>query len=355
MTGEPMISVQNLKWSKANHKILDIPAFSIRKHEVIALIGPNGAGKSSLLRILALLQHPDSGDLYFNGSLVQGNVLVHRRRIAMIFQEPLLLAGSVYKNVAQGLHYRGMKKDEIRQRVNYWLESFGIAHLIDRNQKTLSGGEAQRVSLARSLAIEPDILFLDEPFAALDQPTRVTLASEIGHIIRSRGLAAVFVTHNAEELSLFTDRICVMDQGCVIQEGSPEEIINRPMNDVTASLVGIENILPGVIEDSHHEIRSVCVNQVSIRFTGQAYEPGTAVKLYIRPENILLETAESQNSFKGIIETASVLNSQYKLRINCGFPLVALVSKGLFNLDQVQPGQQVSVCLPLDKIHVVRC
>jgi tungstate transport system ATP-binding protein len=352
-----LLSVKNLTWSAAGKRVLDVPSFEIRQGEVTALIGPNGAGKSSLLKMLALLEKPDLGEIRYRDILVADKRLAIRRTMAMVFQEPLLLAGSVYKNVSQGLCYRGLDRHETDRRVRHWLEVFGIAHLEKRNQKYLSGGEAQRVSLARAMAVEPEILFLDEPFAALDQPTRQSLAEDIGRVIRSRGIAAVFVTHNAEELSLFTDRICVMHQGRLVQEGSPEDIFTRPSNRVTASLVGVENVIPGcvaggtdpqgrqVIQVGPHRLTAAVANRLI---------PGTPVQLFVRPEAILpASDGNPVNSLFGVIEKTVSLGSQYKLVVECNGPWIILVSKGTHALNDVRPGRPFNFQVSPDRIHVI--
>lgn len=358
MKPDVLVSVRDLVWQKSGRTILNIPQFEIRANEVTALIGPNGAGKSSLLKILAFLEQPDAGEIQFREQPVVDQHLAIRRKMAMVFQEPLLLSGSVYRNVAQGLLYRGYGKKEIEQRVHHWLDAFGIAHLVKRNQKYLSGGEAQRVSLARALAVEPEILFLDEPFAALDQPTRQSLAEDIGRVIRERQIAAVFVTHNVEELSLFTDRICVMDQGVLVQSGSPEDIFNRPANPTTARLVGVENILPGRILGPGHQAdyQAIEVQSLTLQTEHRGLAAGTGVHLYIRPEAILPADGTAKiNTFSGIIEKTVSLSSQYKLVVQCGFPLTILVSKGTHALQDVRPGCEIRFHLPPDKIHLVPC
>jgi len=245
---EKIIEVRNLILTIGRQKLLDIENFSLYKGETIALIGPNGAGKSSLLQILMLLQHPSAGELYFKGEIMdRKKAISFRRRMAMVFQEALLLNTTVRQNVAAGLKIRGFNKEIIEDRVNTWLKKMGILHLADRQVRNLSGGESQRVSLARALSIEPEVLFMDEPFSALDTPTRNSLITELAAILRETGLSSVFVTHNYSEVPLLTGRVTVMEKGQIIQTGSPREILTRPVNMTAALLVGVENIIPGRI------------------------------------------------------------------------------------------------------------
>ena len=163
-----IIEASKIKLQKSKKEILDVEHFQLAQGEVRAVIGPNGAGKSTLLQVLALLQRPSSGQLFFRGEIVNSkNILSIRRRMAVVFQEALLLDTTVYKNVASGLQIRGHRKKEIDGLVWEWLERLGIRSLAHRPARFLSGGESQRVSLARAFALEPEVLFLDEPFSPL--------------------------------------------------------------------------------------------------------------------------------------------------------------------------------------------
>jgi tungstate transport system ATP-binding protein len=144
--------------------------------------------------------------------------------MAVVFQEPLLLNTTVYENVATGLKLRGVPRQEIKKRVDRWLELLGIAHLAGRRSHQLSGGEAQRVSLARAFALEPNVLFLDEPFSALDFPTRLSLLNELDRLLKDTGIAAIFVTHDFSEVPYLTDRVAVLKNGRLVKTGTFEEI-----------------------------------------------------------------------------------------------------------------------------------
>lgn len=220
-----ILEVSNLQFMRGKQQVLDIKNFGLHEREIIALIGPNGAGKSTLLQIMALLLKPTRGILTYRGIAVDSrNALAIRRRMAVVFQEPLLLNATVYENVATGLKLRGVPREEMKKRVDRWLEMLGIAHLAGRRSHQLSGGEAQRVSLARAFVLEPDVLFLDEPFSALDFPTRLSLLKELDKLLKDTGIAAIFVTHDFSEVPYLTDRVAVLKNGRVIKTGSFEEI-----------------------------------------------------------------------------------------------------------------------------------
>lgn len=227
---EPILRVENLQMIKGGQLILDIPHLSISPGEVVSLIGPNGAGKSTLFKVLAFLEKPTAGQVFFHGRPVEAgsSSLETRRRMAMVFQDPLLISGSVFENVALGLRLRQVPEQEIKARVPLWLERFSIGHLANRSAKSLSGGEAQRVSLARAFILEPEVMFLDEPFTSLDAPTQAALIDQLEEVIRSTRVTTLFVTHNATEIPLYTDRVLAMENRRIQAEGSLEEMTASP-------------------------------------------------------------------------------------------------------------------------------
>lgn len=205
--------------------IFQVEELTIHKGEVLALVGPNGAGKSSLLLTLALLQAPTSGSIRIDGEAAHnGNTLRLRRRMAVVFQEPLLLDLTVRQNILTALHIRGVSRQESAERINRWLDRFGIAHLAHRPARALSGGEAQRTSLARAFALEPEVLLLDEPFAALDYPTRKSLLNDLGQLLADMSMTTLFVTHDFSEIPYLAQRVAVLHEGRILQDGSLEEV-----------------------------------------------------------------------------------------------------------------------------------
>jgi tungstate transport system ATP-binding protein len=223
-----MISVQDLRLRLGDRDILDIPQFNLPKGQVTALVGPNGSGKSSLLLTLALLQTPTQGSILFSGQPVnQQNQLGVRRRLAVVFQEPLLMDTTVRGNLLSALRIRGISRREARQRTDQWLERFGVLRLARQPARTLSGGEAQRTSLARAFALEPDVLFLDEPFASLDYPTRTLLLGELGTILSELKNTTLFVTHDYSEIPSLAQRVAVLYQGRIIHSGSVADVFGN--------------------------------------------------------------------------------------------------------------------------------
>jgi tungstate transport system ATP-binding protein len=234
----PILAVEDLRVERGGRRVLEIPTLSVEQGEVLAVIGPNGSGKSTLLQSLALLL-PAQMRYRFEGRPAElpREALALRRQMAVVFQRPLLVEGSVYDNVALGLRLRHLPEAEIRPRVMAALEQFAVVELAGRPSRALSGGEAQRVSLARALALKPRVLFLDEPFAALDVLTRSAILQDLRRVLREGGVTALFVTHDFTEIPPLADRMAVLMQGQVVQTGTPREIFRQPANANVERLV----------------------------------------------------------------------------------------------------------------------
>ena len=240
-----LIEINNLLVRRSGRKVLEVPSLEIRKSEVLALIGPNGSGKSTLLLVLARLLKPDSGEILFNGRpLSQWKALEYRRRISFVFQAPLLLDMTVVDNVALGLKFRGLQKDKIRQRVGYWLKQLGIESLAKRRAGELSGGEAQRVSLARAFVLDPELILLDEPFSALDPPAHSKLLGDLAALLAVDHRTAIIVTHNLEDASQLGDRVGILIGGRLRQVGSPDQIKAKPADEEVAAFLKEFSVSP---------------------------------------------------------------------------------------------------------------
>lgn len=211
---------------------------SIQRGETLTVVGPNGAGKSTLLLALARLLKPARGEIIYDGkSLAQMNELEYRRRISFVFQAPLLMDMTVEQNVALGLKFRGTSKEEMQARAGKWMEQLGIESLSKRRAGQLSGGEAQRVSLARAFVLEPELLLLDEPFAALDPPTHAKLLEDLSGILKQDHKTAIFVTHNLNEAAKLSHRIAVIVGGRLRQVGRAQQIKAHPADEAVESFL----------------------------------------------------------------------------------------------------------------------
>jgi tungstate transport system ATP-binding protein len=219
--------------------VLEITSLAVKHGEVLAIVGPNGAGKSTLFLVLAHLLKANRGEIRLNGQPIDSfRDLDYRRQIALVLQEPLLMDRSVYDNAALGLRFRGTSKVETRERVTRWLERLGVAHLADRPARKLSGGEAQRVSLARAFVLQPNLLLLDEPFTALDSPTRMRLLEDLESVLNETKMTTIFITHDLPEARKLATRMAVMLDGRIEQSGIPQEVFDRPANSQVAAFLG---------------------------------------------------------------------------------------------------------------------
>jgi tungstate transport system ATP-binding protein len=235
---EVMLEATGITVKRADHVVLEIPALTVGRGEVLCLIGPNGAGKTTMLETLACLLKPSAGTLTFRGLSVGKDIslLDYRRRLAMVFQDPLLFDSTVFKNVATGLRIRRVDKSEIERRVFRELKRFNVEGLAARSARRLSGGEAQRVSLARALATDPEILFLDEPFSALDPWTRGALIVDLEALLREQRITTVITTHSLDEALRLADRIALVIKGRIVFTATTEETLANPPPELKSLL-----------------------------------------------------------------------------------------------------------------------
>lgn len=233
-----MIEISNLLIQRNGRNALWVASLHIQRGETLAVVGPNGAGKSTLLLALAHLLKPAQGEIKFNNkNLKEWDDLEYRRRIAFVFQDPLLMDMTVEQNIALGLNFRGVEKDHIQVQVDKWSKSMGIDSLHARRSNQLSGGEAQRVSLARAFVLEPELLLMDEPFSAVDPQTRGQLLSDLSSVLAQEHRTTIFVTHNLKEAAQMGDRVAVVINGELKQAGTPNQIKENPADDLVRSFL----------------------------------------------------------------------------------------------------------------------
>jgi len=361
ISDKSILEVRDLHVKSGGVNVLDISSLAVSEGEVLSLIGPNGAGKSTLLLALCRLLKSVQGNVAFKGKTVDTNhsLFAYRRKIAMVFQEPLLFDSTVFENVASGLKIRGMRHDEMKQIVADCLERFGIGHLVQRSARKLSGGEAQRTSLARAFATKPEIVLLDEPFSSLDPPTRESLMGDLERILRETGTTTIMATHDQVEALRLSDRIAVMNQGKIAQIGTPEQVMNQPVDEFVASFVGMETVFSGHVTKTYDGTFITSVSGREIEAVG-AVKPGEKVVCFIRPENVTLSTGASderssaRNMFRGTIVKIIPMGLFHKVQLDCGFPLVAYVThQSLENLS-LKESASVFASFKATAVHVIR-
>jgi len=236
-----LLELRGVAVDAGGRAILAVEHLAIDPGETVAVLGANGAGKSTLLRVAGGLRAHDRGEV-----LVHGRVAARaeaRAIAAAVLQRPLLRRGSVRANVETGLRFRRVPAAERRRRASGWLERLGLAAIAEQPAASLSGGEAQRVSLARALALGPELLLLDEPFGALDAPTRAELLADLRDLLAATGTAALLVTHDRHEAAAVADRIAILHAGQLRQLGATATVLEHPADADCARLLGFENVL----------------------------------------------------------------------------------------------------------------
>jgi tungstate transport system ATP-binding protein len=246
-----LLELDGLRVARGGARVLDVPSFRLGGGERIALVGPNGSGKSTLLLALMGLLPREAGRVLFRGraATCAAEAVALRRRMALVLQEPLLFDASVFDNVATGLRLRGVGRAEVRDRVHAVLARFHAVHLADRAARKLSGGEARRVSLARALVAEPEVVLLDEPFTGLDLPTRLAITDVLARALHEARVATILVTHDPAEASRLCDRVVVMEGGRIVERAPPGAVFDA-VDDAApggrARCAGLGRIMPGV-------------------------------------------------------------------------------------------------------------
>jgi molybdopterin-binding protein len=357
----PVIELAQVRVAHGDRVVLDVPGLAVRAGEILVVIGPNGAGKSTLLRVMSLLEGPAGGAVRFQGERVgPRDGLTIRRRMASAFQEPLLADTTVAENVAMGLAFRGVSAADAAPRVARWLERLGVGALGPRQARTLSGGEAQRVALARALVVEPELLLLDEPFSALDQPSREALIEDLGAILRADRVTTVLVTHDRGEALALGDRVAVMMGGRILQMDAPPQVFRAPVSEEVARFVGVETILDGRVAAFDGEIAVVEVGGRQVE-VAQPAVPGETVRLCLRPEDVTLLAAEpgerassARNRLTGRVTRVVPSGPHLRVSVDCGFLLAALVTHRSAESLRLGEGVPVAAQFKATALHLLR-
>lgn len=352
MQAEPIISVRDLRVAYGSNEVLKGIDLSIAPGSFVALLGASGCGKTTLLRTLSGFTPASGGSITVNGRDIKREP-PERRGMAMVFQSYALWPHmNVAQNMGYGLKLRRVPRDEIRRRVADLLLMLGLQGFEDRPVNELSGGQRQRVALGRALAVEPQILLLDEPLSNLDARIRLQMRHEIRAIQRQLGVTAILVTHDREEAMVMADQVVILDQGRIAQIGTPEEVFQSPRTPYVASFMGAENIIDC---DATADGDAVRLHIAGIPLAGvrcSAAQAGVgAVQVHFRSERASLRTQDSPpaNSLEipGHISQVSYLGGGYRCEIRTGC--------GQFFIDHprsIAEGDAVTVTIPANALHV---
>ncbi len=298
---------------------------SIKKGEFFTILGPSGCGKTTLLRIIAGFIKPDSGRLILNNRDIT-DYQPKDRNISIVFQNFALFPNkNVYKNISFGPESKKWRKENIKSKVESLLSVINMEKFSKRKTDNLSGGEKQRVSLARAIAVEPEILLLDEPLSALDVSLRNTLRKEIREIHEKSGLTTIYVTHDQEEAMTLSDRICIMNNGTVEQVGKPEKLYSSPDTLFTAGFLGDSNIM-----NFDSRILYSRVKEKTEKSSGN---------IFFRPEHCRImngkdKISDYRNVFEGEIIKRSFYGSYYRIEALCGDNLITVYDYYPFSTEK---------------------
>jgi molybdate transport system ATP-binding protein len=321
--------------------------------EVLAVLGPNGAGKSTLLRVLAGLLPPDGETVVREGATVWddngSHVPAHRRALGMVFQDHLLFPHlTVTDNVAFGLRTRGVPKASARATAEAWLSRVGLDGLGGRRPAQLSGGQAQRAALARALVGDPRVLLLDEPLSSLDARTRLTVRAELRRHLAEFAGSTVLVTHDPVDAMALADRVVVVEDGRVVQAGTPTEVSRHPRTDYVARLVGL-SLLPGTGAG-----RSVRLDSGGV--VAVAEEAAGPVFAAVRPESVALYLARPEGSPRNVWPATLVGATPHGATVRCELagevPLIADVTEMAFAELGLVPGSAVWATVKASEVAV---
>ncbi len=346
-----------------NRFTLNVHNLAISEGEILTCVGPNGSGKSTLVRILSLIEKPDAGFIFFRGKEIQDLKGRERlrvlRKMTVVFQDPVFFAGSVFDNVAAGLDFRGLSSKTINREVQNALKLAELDGLADADVSSLSAGEAQKVAFARSIALDTDLIFLDEPFSNLDPQNRKSFQAIVRNVLRSLGRTAFLVTHDISEAAYLGDRVAVINDGSIAQVGPPSEVLFKPANAFIARFTGMENLFEGRVLSSSGGVISVQVDGGVIQAAGEE-KAGTRVILGLRGEDIGLVPPEQislassyRNSFEAIIERIEPSGGIVRVFAKCPFSVVAYVTSRSATELGIVPGNKVGIRFKATSVHVI--
>ncbi len=343
MTG---LSIHEVTKSFEKVQILKGISLDVSPGQTLAILGPSGCGKSTLLHTIAGIAQPDTGDILWDGASIL-DVPPHRRNFGLMFQDYALFPHmNVYENIVYGLRTAGWEKSRLDRRYQELHTLFKLQDFGGRDVSFLSGGEQQRVALARSLAPQPRLLMLDEPLGALDRALRESLLEDIPTILRTTQQTTIYVTHDQEEAFALADQIAVMNEGRIIQTGSPKEIYYHPNSPFVAKFLGFTNFIPGQVKrEGDGSIIETTLGKWRLDLP---YSPGQVLVL-IRPDMVNLQPSSknslhgkiTQNTFKGTSQAITVEINGHTLTFS-------------FSLNaDLRPGQEVVLGFdPATTLHI---
>ena len=328
-------------------------SLEIQPGEFFTLLGPSGCGKTTLLRMIAGFNSIEGGQFYFGDRLIN-DLEPSKRNIGMVFQNYAIFPHlTVRKNVAFGLKNRKLPKDQIKEKTEAFMALMKISEYADRLPEKLSGGQQQRVALARALAIEPEVLLMDEPLSNLDAKLRVEMRTVIKEIQNRLGITTVYVTHDQEEAMAVSDRIAVMNLGVIQQIGTPKTLYQRPANRFVATFIGRSNLMDAVVKVNGSEKSIVFNNGYTVKMDNLTdVTDGQKVSVSVRPEELVINSTSEGGSLTGTVQYSTFLglNTHYIVELSDG-SRAEIIQESQID-DIIENGTKVNMTVKAEKINV---
>ena len=339
-----IIELKNVSVAFDGQQIIENMNLYIRDKEFITFLGPSGCGKTTTLRMIAGFQEPDSGEVIFDGKIING-VPPHKRQLNTIFQRYALFPHlNVYENIAFGLRLKKTPEKEIKEAVTEMLSLINLKGFERRNIASLSGGQQQRVAIARALVVKPRVLLLDEPLGALDLKLRKDMQVELKNIQQRLGITFIYVTHDQEEALSMSDTIVVMNSGVIQQIGTPTDIYNEPKNAFVADFIGESNIIEGVmradfwVEMAGHKFK--CLDK--------GFGVDENVDVVVRPEDVDVVPVE-KSMISGVVTSITFKGVYYEIIVEIkGFKWM------IQSTDYQEVGSTIGLNVEPDAIHIMK-
>ncbi|ABN56190.1 MULTISPECIES: ATP-binding cassette domain-containing protein [Methanoculleus] len=333
---------------------LDDVDLTVADGEYFVILGPTGAGKTILLETLAGIYSPDAGTIALDNRDIT-RTDPKDRGIGMVYQDYMLFPHlTVGENIGFGLKQRKAEPARIRESVQETAALLGIGHLLHRTTGTLSGGEQQRAAIARALALRPRVLLLDEPLSALDTVTRERLRRELKAIHRTTGTTVIHITHHFEDIFALADRVAVMQDGRIVQTGTPDEVFRRPATEFVAAFTGMENVYCGVSRVRNGEA-TIDLGEIVVR-TVTAIEGDVCVG--IRPEEVILSRqpfeSSAANTFSGTVAEIRQNGMFSRVVVDTGLPFVAVLTRQSVARLGLVEGEPANVTFKASAVHVFK-
>ena len=346
--------MSDIKINHAKKIYNDIPVIenlnlTIPDGSLFTLLGPSGCGKTTLLRMIAGFNSIEGGDFYFGDNRIN-NMEPSKRNIGMVFQNYAIFPHlTVKENVAFGLKQKKVAKQTLEKETNKYLQLMQIDQFQDRKPDQLSGGQQQRVALARALAVNPDVLLMDEPLSNLDAKLRVDMRQAIREIQHEVGITTVYVTHDQEEAMAISDAIAVMNQGKIQQVGRPKELYHRPANEVVATFIGRTNILDAQLIHDNGQTYLRFDSNYQLSFEALSEVPEQSVRVSIRPEELI--RAEDGPIEATIVDSLYLgMNTEYI--VNIPFANKVQVSEESTFMEDLGAGDKINLAMNAQKLNV---